>query len=109
MQSKEEFNKSIDEVKSSVDEQSGAILSEPLLAIKASYANLYDEKEVLQADYEKLKKDNEELLKTNGRLFQKLGTNEPIKIQETEKETSETEESKIVISDIFDEKGNFKR
>ena len=48
-----------------------------------------------------LTKDNEELLKVNGKLFQKIGFEK----EETENDEPKSEDEKIKLEDIINEKG----
>lgn len=101
MLSKEEFQKIVDTLKSKLDDTTGALVSEELLALLSSYNNGFDDAETLKSDIETLKAEKEDLLKVNGKLYQQIGfvKEEPEKIEEDD------DEEKIEIEDIIDEKG----
>ena len=59
MLSKEEFEKLIDNTKEKLDETTGALVSEELLAILSAYNNGFDEYEKSFEEVEKLKGEKE--------------------------------------------------
>ena len=102
MMNKEEFESVINAIKENLDETTGALISEDLLKIVASYSNALSDIEEKRAKIEELSKTNEDLLKVNGRLFQEIGFDK--KEEETE-EVKEEEVEDVSIEDIIDEKG----
>lgn len=106
--SKDDFSSQIDNLKTKIGDQNGAIISEDLLSTKSAYNGLYDENEQNKAEIEKLKNENEELLKVNGKLYQKIGM-EDINKQVTKVKVSDEEEKpkKTDISTLINEKGDF--
>lgn len=102
MLSKEEFEKLIDNTKEKLDETTGALVSEELLAILSAYNNGFDEYEKSFEEVEKLKGEKEELLKVNGKLYQKIGFD---KEEEKEEEKEDDDKEEIKIEDVIDEKG----
>mgnify|MGYP001625861279 CR=1 FL=1 len=106
---REEFKSLVDGIKEKLDETTGALLSEDLIAILSAYNGKMEEVEKLFEENTKLKTDNEEILKVNGQLFQKVGSipsekNTEEKIIDDGKEEI-PEEEKITIEDVIDEKG----
>ena len=109
---REEFKSLVDGIKEKLDETSGALLAEDLIAILSAFNAKTEEVEKLAKENIKLKTDNEEILKVNGQLFQKVGSipkekNIEEKIIDDGKE-EEKEEEKITIEDVIDEKGDLK-
>lgn len=109
---REEFKSLVDGIKEKLDETSGALLSEDLIAILSAFNAKTEEVEKLAEENTKLKTDNEEILKVNGQLFQKVGSipkekNIEEKIIDDDKEEVK-EEEKITIEDVIDEKGDLK-
>ena len=102
MLSKEDFEKLIDNTKEKLDETTGALVSEELLAILSAYNNGFDEYEKSFEEVEKLKGEKEELLKVNGKLYQKIGFD---KEEEKEEEKEDDDKEEIKIEDVIDEKG----
>lgn len=102
MLSKEEFEKLINNTKEKLDETTGALVSEELLAILSAYNNGFDEYEKSFEEVEKLKGEKEELLKVNGKLYQKIGFD---KEEEKEEEKEDDDKEEIKIEDVIDEKG----
>ena len=102
MISKEEFEKTINELKDKLDETSSALVTEEILAVLSAYSGAVDEMEKTNEEIEKLKNDKEELLKVNGKLYQKIGFD-----KEDEKNDDDNEDPKeeIKIEDVIDEKG----
>ena len=101
MMNKEEFESIINGIKDGLDETNGALISEDLLKIVASYSNALADIEEKRAKIEELSKTNEDLLKVNGRLFQEIGFDK----KEEEKEEMKEEVEEISVEDIIDEKG----
>ena len=99
---KEEFETLINSIKEKINETDSALISEDLLGIVSSYANLKDELEALKEEKDKLEGEKEELLKVNGKLFQKVGFEK----EEVKEEEPEEDEEEIKIEDIIDEKGD---
>lgn len=102
MMNKEEFESVINTIKENLDETTGALISEDLLKIVASYSNALADIEEKRAKIEELSKTNEDLLKVNGRLFQEIGFD---KKEEEAEEVKEEEVEEISVEDIIDEKG----
>lgn len=107
---REEFKSLVDGIKEKLDETSGALLAEDLIAILSAFNAKTEEVEKLFEENTKLKTDNEEILKVNGQLFQKVGSipkekNIEEKIIDDDKEDVK-EEEKITIEDVIDEKGD---
>ena len=95
---KEEFENIINKIKDSVDETTGALISEDLLSLVSAYNTAIDTIAENSDMIDNLKNDKDELLKVNGRLFQKIG------FEKEEKEEKEDEEE-LSVEDIIDEKG----
>lgn len=103
MLTKEEFEGLINSIKEKLDETTQALVSDDLVGVLSSYGNAMDEIASLGEKIVGLEADKEELLKVNGKLFQKVGFN---KEEEPEGEkVDDTEEEKLEIEDIIDEKG----
>lgn len=103
MLSYEELEQIVNSIKEGLDETTSALVSEDLLKIISNYKLGMDEIERLTEEVKKLTEDKDELLRVNGKLFQKLGFD---KEEEEEKEVaSDTEEEKIEIEDVINEKG----
>lgn len=102
MMTKEEFESVVNSIKDSLDETTGALISEDLLKIVASYSNALLDIDEKLSKIEELTKTNEELLKVNGKLFQKIGFD---KEEETEELIEEEKEEEMSIEDIIDERG----
>ena len=102
---KEGFNDLIGKIRNSIGEEASALNSEDFLGVISAYNNLYDDLEEANNTITKQKATNEELLKTNGRLFQKIGFNDP---EPSSVEDRIPKEKKISIDEIIDEKGGFR-
>ena len=102
MLSKEEFEKIVNNLKEKLDETTGALVSEELLAVLSNYNNGFDEYEKSIEEVEKLKGEKEELLKVNGKLYQQIGFD---KEEKEEEKTDDEEKEEIKIEDVIDEKG----
>lgn len=102
MITKEELETLINKIKESMDETASALASEDLLTIVSNYSTALDEITSLNEKLNSALADKEELLKANGKLFQKIGFDEPKK-----EESKEDDEEEIKIEDIIDEKGDF--
>jgi len=102
---KEGFNDLIGKIRTSIGEEASALNSEDFLGVISAYNNLYDDLEKANDTIAKQKITNDELLKTNGRLFQKIGFNDP---EPTSVEDRIPKEKKISIDEIIDEKGGFR-
>ena len=97
----EEFENLINDIKSSLDDTTSALLSEKLLNVVSNYKIGVDKIEEMTKDLEKIKKEKDELLKVNGKLFQQIGFD---KVEDEElKEDSKNDE--IDINEIINEKG----
>ena len=105
MLSKEEFEKLINNLRDKLDDTTGALVSEEILAAISAYNNGFDEYEKSVEEVEKLKGGKEELLKVNGKLYQRIGFD---KEEEKEDDKFEDDEDKeeIKIEDVIDEKGD---
>lgn len=106
MISKDDFGNIITRIKEGIGDEQSALLSEDLLELQSAYANTFDEASDASEKVTKLADEKDELLKVNGRLFQKLGTNEPVAVVQ-EMEQTEPSEPELEIHDVIDEKGNF--
>ena len=104
MLSKEESEKPINNLKDKLDETTGALVSEEILAAISAYNNGFDEYEKSVEEVEKLKGEKEELLKVNGKLYQKIGFDKEEK--EDDKVEDDDEKEEIKIEDVIDEKGD---
>ena len=102
---KEGFNDLIGKIRTSIGEEASALNSEDFLGAIAAFNDLYDSREEAYSANDKLKATNEELLKTNGRLFQKIGFNDP---EPTSVDDRIPKEKMISIDEIIDEKGGFR-
>lgn len=100
---KEEVEKIIEALKGKLDETTNALVSDELVSILGAVSGIDEKIAELNDTIETLKSEKEEILKVNGKLYQKIGFDEP------EEETSEEipeEEVEEKIEDIIDEKGN---
>ena len=102
MISKDEFEKLINNLKNKLDETTGALVSEELIATLSAYNTGFDEYEKSVEEVEKLKNEKEELLKVNGKLYQRIGFDKEEKEKEDDKEDIKEE---LKIEDVIDEKG----
>lgn len=100
MFTREELETYISDMRSQLDENTSALLSENFLSIIANYGNALDRIVELEEENTNLKNTNDELLKVNGKLFQKIGFEK----EENEEKTEETPEE-IKIEDVVNEKG----
>lgn len=100
MFTREELETYISDMRSQLDENTSALLSENFLSIIANYGNALDRIVELENENTNLKNTNDELLKVNGKLFQKIGFEK----EEIEEKTEETPEE-IKIEDVVNEKG----
>lgn len=100
MFTREELETYISDMRSQLDENTSALLSENFLSIIANYGNALDRIVELETENTNLKNTNDELLKVNGKLFQKIGFEK----EEDEEKTEETPEE-IKIEDVVNEKG----
>lgn len=103
MISYEELELLINSIKSSLDETTGALVSEDLLNIVSNYKLAIDKIAELEGQVAGLQADKDELLKVNGRLFQKVGFD---KVETEEPTPEENTEEEITIEEIVDEKGD---
>lgn len=103
MLSKEEFEKLVNNLRDKLDETTGALVSEELLATISAYNNGYDEFSKSNDEVEKLKGEKEELLKVNGKLYQKIGFDDE---KEEEKINNVETETPLTVEDIIDSKGD---
>ena len=102
---KQGFNDLIGNIRTNIGEEASALNSEQFLAAIAAYNELVDKVSDRDTEITNLKASNEELLKTNGRLFQKIGFNDP-EPSSIDDRIPKTEPIKI--EDLIDEKGGFK-
>lgn len=102
MLSKDEFEKLVNNLRDKLDDTTGALVSEELLATISAYNNGYDEFDKSNKEVEKLKSEKEELLKVNGKLYQKIGFDEE---KEEEKFDNVETETPLTVEDIIDSKG----
>ena len=102
MLKKEDFETLTNNLREKLDETTGALVTEELLAILSAYNNGYDEYEKIVSDNETLKNDKEELLKVNGKLYQKIGFDK----EDEKKDDIKEEKEEIKIEDVIDEKGD---
>lgn len=103
---KEGFNDLIGKIRTSIGEENAALTSEDFLGAISAFNNLYDELEEANNTITKQKATNDELLKTNGKLFQKIGFNNPEPTSIVDKLPKE--EKTITIDEIIDERGGFR-
>lgn len=104
MLSKEEFEKLINNLRDKLDDTTGALVSEEILAAISAYNNGFDEYEKSVEEVEKLKGEKEELLKVNGKLYQRIGFDKEEEKEDNKVDDDEKEEIKI--EDVIDEKGD---
>lgn len=104
MITREELETLINKIKDGLDDTASALVSEDLLTIISNYTLALDSIAELNDKLDKVMADKEELLKANGRLFQKIGFDEP----KNDGVIEEKKEDEIKIEDIIDEKGDFK-
>ena len=100
---KEEIEKIIEALKGKLDETTNALVSDELVSILGAVSGIDEKIAELNDTIETLKSEKEEILKVNGKLYQKIGFDEPA--EETPEEMPE-EEVEEKIEDIIDEKGN---
>ena len=103
MMSREDLEKVVNNIKSSVDETQSALISDDLVSIISAYDSLIADNDAKANDITKLQEDKDNLIKVNGQLFQKIGFNK--EDNSMKKETEEKEEV-IDINDIIDSKGD---
>lgn len=103
MLSKEEFEKLINNLRDKLDDTTGALVSEEILATISAYNNGFDEYTKSIEEVEKLKGEKEELLKVNGKLYQRIGFDKEEEKEDNKVDDEENEEIKI--EDVIDEKG----
>ena len=103
---KEGFNDLIEKIRTSIGEENAALNSEDFLGAISAFNNLYDELQEANNTITKQKATNDELLKTNGKLFQKIGFNnpEPTSIEDR----IPKKEKKISLDEIIDERGGLR-
>ena len=104
MLSKEEFEKLINNLRDKLDDTTGALVSEEILAAISAYNNGFDEYTKTTQEVEKLKGEKEELLKVNGKLYQRIGFDKEEEKEDNKIDDEEKEEIKI--EDVIDEKGD---
>ena len=104
MLSKEEFEKLINNLRDKLDDTTGALVSDEILAAISAYNNGFDEYEKSVEEVEKLKGEKEELLKVNGKLYQRIGFDKEEEKEDNKVDDEEKEEIKI--EDVIDEKGD---
>lgn len=97
----EEFENLINDIKSSLDETTSALLSEKLLNVVSNYKIGVDKIEEMSNDLKKIKNEKDELLKVNGKLFQQIGFDK----LEDEEPKEDIEKDEIDINEIINEKG----
>ena len=102
---KQGFSDLIGNIRTNIGDEASALNSENFLAAIAAYNDVIDKVSSKDAEIDKLKASNEELLKTNGRLFQKIGFNDP---EPTSIDDRMPKTESIRLEDIIDEKGGFK-
>lgn len=100
---KEEVEKIIEALKGKLDETTNALVSDELVSILGAVAGIDEQLAELNSTIETLKAEKEEILKVNGKLYQKIGFDEPA--EEIAEEIAE-EEVEEKIEDIIDENGN---
>lgn len=100
---KEEVEKIIEALKGKLDETTNALVSDELVSILGAVSGIDEKIAELNDTIETLKSEKEEILKVNGKLYQKIGFDEPA--EETPEEIAE-EEVEEKIEDIIDENGN---
>lgn len=100
----EEFENLINDIKSSLDDTTSALLSEKLLNVVSNYKIGVDKIEEMTKDLEKIKNEKDELLKVNGKLFQQIGFDK-VEDEELKEDSKNDENDEIDINEIINEKG----
>jgi hypothetical protein len=98
---RDEHKAIIDNIRDTAGEQAGALISDSLLTLLSDYASMITTGEDQAIKIAGLEKDNMDLILANGKLFQRIGTEEK-PIDET---PAEAEEKEISIEEIVNEKG----
>lgn len=103
----EEFENAIDELKDSFGDE-GAKHADEFIALKSAFKEKTEYISSQDEEIKKLQEDNSDLLKTNGKLFQQVGREikgdpEP----STLSDSTNAEEERIELDDIFDSRGRF--
>lgn len=100
---KEKVEEIIKALQGKLDETTNALISDDLVSILGAVAGIDEQLSELNSTIETLKSEKEEILKVNGKLYQKIGFDEPAEEKPEEIAEEEVEEK---IEDIIDEKGN---
>ena len=102
MMSREDLEKVVNNIKSSIDETQSALISDDLVQIITAYDSLIADNDKKDSTINQLRDDKDNLIKVNGKLFQQVG------IRDSEKSKPEEfpkEDEVIDISDIINSKG----
>ena len=103
MMSREDLEKVVNNIKSSIDETQSALISDDLLTIVTAYDSLKADNDAKESEISTLKNDKDNLIKVNGQLFQKVGFNKGDEKSPILKDEPKAEV--IELSDIINEKG----
>lgn len=101
---KEQFQKLMDKIKTSLGAENTAIVSNELAQVMSIYPASLDEVQKLKDEIEQLKKEKENLIVVNGQLLQKVGFDP--KQNESDEVITEKAEDVISFDDVIDEKGD---
>lgn len=102
MMSREDLEKVVNNIKSSIDETNSALISDDLVSIVTAYDSLIADNDAKSSEIKTLKTDKDNLIKVNGQLFQKVGFG---KEEKPTIQKEEPAEEVIELSDIINEKG----
>ena len=102
----EELNNIIDSIKEKIGDDLSGQVADDLAKIVTANTTAVDTISNKEKEIEKLNKEKENLIIANGNLLQQVSF-VPKKEDKKDKD-DEGEKEEIKISDIFDEKGNFK-
>lgn len=101
---KEQFQKLMDKIKTTLGAENTAIVSNELAQVMAIYPASLDEVQKLKDEIEELKKEKENLITVNGQLLQRVGFDS--KQNESDEVITEKAEDVISFDDVIDEKGD---
>lgn len=100
----EELNNIIDSIKEKIGDDLSGQVADDLAKIVTANTTAVDTISNKEKEIEKLNKEKENLIIANGNLLQQVS----FVPKKEDKKDDEGEKEEIKISDIFDEKGNFK-
>lgn len=101
---KEQFQKLMDKIKTSLGAENTAIVSNELAQVMSIYPASLDEVQKLKNEIEELKKEKENLITVNGQLLQRVGFDS--KQNDSDEVITEKAEDVISFDDVIDEKGD---